>query len=78
MELATPSLHQCAGRCSIGRRDCRLHSVGAGDRVRFERGAAPDRLLVGLAVLSLFCDVAEERPLLCWSTMHSGSTVRRR
>ncbi len=28
-------------------------------------GEAPDRFLVGLAVLSLFSDVAEEQPLLC-------------
>ena len=28
-------------------------------------GGAPDRLLIGLAVLSLLSDVAEERPLVC-------------
>ena len=28
-------------------------------------GNAPDRFLVGLAVLSLFSDVAEEQPLVC-------------
>jgi DNA-binding CsgD family transcriptional regulator len=44
-------------------------------------GSAPDRFLVGLAALSLFADVAEDRPLLCviddaqWSDQASALTV---
>jgi len=36
-------------------------------RVAFgqQAGAAPDRFVIGLAVLNLLCDVAEEQPLLC-------------
>ena len=66
MELAFASLHQlCAplldrlGQPSGSAAPC------AGDRVRTERGGAPDRFLVGLAVLTLLSEVAEERPLLC-------------
>jgi len=66
MELAFASLHQlCAPMLA------RLPRLPAPQRRALETvfgldaGAAPDRFLVGLAVLSLFSDVADERPLLC-------------
>jgi hypothetical protein len=66
MELAFAGLHQlCApllnrvGRLPGPQRDALDTAFGllAGD--------APDRFLVGLAVLSLFSEVAEEQPLVC-------------
>jgi DNA-binding CsgD family transcriptional regulator len=66
MELAYASLHQlCAPQLD------RLQRLPAPQRQALETvfglssGTAPDRFLVGLAVLSLVSDVAEERPLLC-------------
>jgi hypothetical protein len=66
MELAYASLHQlCAPFLD------RLERLPAPQRGALEivfglsGGAAPDRFLVGLGVLSLFSEVAEERPLLC-------------
>jgi DNA-binding CsgD family transcriptional regulator len=66
MELPFASLHQlCATMLD------RLPGLPRPQRQALEivfgvsAGAAPDRLLVGLAVLSLFSEVAEERPLLC-------------
>ena len=66
MELAYASLHQlCAPLLD------RLDRLPAPQRQAMEivfglsAGGAPDRFLVGLAVLSLFAAVAEERPLLC-------------
>src|SRR5687767_12662133 len=66
MELAYASLHQlCAPLLD------RLQRLPAPQRQALETvfglssGTAPDRFLVGLAVLSLVSDVAEERPLLC-------------
>ena len=66
MELAYASLHQLCGPLLD-----RLGRLPAPQRQALEivfglsSGAAPDRFLVGLAVLSLFAAVAEERPLLC-------------
>jgi DNA-binding CsgD family transcriptional regulator len=66
MELAFASLHQlCAPMLD------RLGALPAPQRHALEivfglsDGAAPDRFLVGLAALSLFSEVADERPLLC-------------
>jgi DNA-binding NarL/FixJ family response regulator len=66
MELAYASLHQlCAPMLD------RLDRLPDPQRRALEivfglsSAAAPDRFLVGLGVLSLFAEVAEERPLLC-------------
>ena len=66
MELAYAGLHQlCAPlldrleRLPTPQRDALAVVFG------LSAGAAPDRFLVGLGVLSLFSDVGEERPLLC-------------
>src|SRR4051794_8655630 len=66
MELAFASLHQLCGPMLD-----RLSALPAPQRQALETvfglsdGSAPDRFLVGLAVLSLFSEVAEDRPLLC-------------
>src|SRR3954469_6876438 len=66
MELAFASLHQVCGPLLD-----RLETLPAPQRQAMEivfgltAGEAPDRFLVGLAVLSLFSEVAEQRPLLC-------------
>jgi hypothetical protein len=66
MELAYASLHQlCAPLLDP------LQSLPAPQRQALEivfglsAGAAPDQFLVGLGVLSLISEVADERPLLC-------------
>jgi DNA-binding CsgD family transcriptional regulator len=66
MELAFASLHQLCGPMLD-----RLPGLPTPQRQALEvvfglsAGAAPDRFLVGLAVLSLLAVAADERPLLC-------------
>jgi len=66
MELAFAGVHQlCAPmldhleRLPVPQRDALRTALG------ISPGSPPDRFLVALAVLSLFSEVAEERPLIC-------------
>ncbi|HEX3611255.1 MAG TPA: AAA family ATPase [Sporichthyaceae bacterium] len=66
MELAHAGLHQICGPFLD-----RLHRLPDPQRIALSKafglvgGEAPDRFLVGLAVLDLLADRAEERPLIC-------------
>ena len=66
MELAFAGLHQLCGpmldhleAIPAPQRDALRIAFGIG------AGPAPDRFLIGLAVLSLLSEVATERPLVC-------------
>ena len=66
LELAFAGLHQLVApmidqleRLPDPQRDALRTAFGVSP------GSAPDRFLIGLAVLSLLSDVAEERPLIC-------------
>jgi DNA-binding CsgD family transcriptional regulator len=82
MELPFAGLHQLCGpmldridRLPAPQRDALATAFG------LSTGEPPDRFLVGLAVLSLLSDVAEERPLVCvvddaqWQDRASAQTL---
>jgi hypothetical protein len=66
MELAFAGLHQlCAPLLDRLERLPAPQRDALGIAFGLRSGAAPDRFLVGLAVLTLLSEAAEERPLLC-------------
>src|SRR5690242_12075019 len=66
MELPYAGLHQLCSPMLSGLGRLPPPQRGAlGTAFGLSSGAQPDRFLVGLAVLSLLSDTAEERPLLC-------------
>ena len=57
---------RCARRCSTGSGACPDPQRDAlSTAFGLDAGPPPDRFMVGLAVLSLLADVAEEQPLMC-------------
>jgi hypothetical protein len=66
MELAFAALHQlCAPMLDRLERLPGPQHDAVGVAFGLSAGNAPDRFLIGLAVLSLLSEVGEERPLLC-------------
>jgi AAA ATPase domain len=82
MELAFAGLHQlCAPFVDRLERLPGPQRAALGTAFGLRDAGAPDRFLVGLAVLSLLSDVAEERPLVClvddaqWLDASSAQTL---
>src|ERR1700726_4639683 len=82
MELAFAALHQlCGPALDRLRRLPGPQRDALGVAFGLHAGDAPDRFLVGLAVLSLLSEVAGERPLLCvvddaqWLDRASGQAL---
>ncbi len=66
MELPFAGLHQlCAPMLDGLERLPGPQRDALGTAFGLSAGEAPDRFLVGLAVLSLLCEAASERPLVC-------------
>jgi DNA-binding CsgD family transcriptional regulator len=82
MQFAFAGLHQLCAPMLDGLERLPLPQRDAlGIAFGLRTGDAPDRFLVGLAVLSLFSDVAHERPLVCvvddaqWLDMASAQVL---
>jgi hypothetical protein len=82
MELAFPALHQlCAPMLDRLERLPGPQHDAVGVAFELSAGNAPDRFLIGLAVLSLLSELGEERPLLClvddaqWMDRASAQTL---
>ena len=66
MELPFAGLHQlCAGLLDRRERLPKPQSDALATAFGLSSGSQPDRFLVGLALLSLFSDAADEHPLVC-------------
>jgi DNA-binding CsgD family transcriptional regulator len=66
MELAFAGLHQLCAPMLAGLEALHVpHRDALRTAFGMSRGPAPDRFLIGLAVLSLLAEVAAERPLVC-------------
>jgi DNA-binding CsgD family transcriptional regulator len=82
MELAFAGLHQLCGPY-LDRVDKlpEPQRVALSTTFGLQTGTAPDRFLVGLAVLTLLCDISEEHPLICvvddaqWLDRESAQTL---